>query len=416
MINLNASAIILLIILGGIPLIGLVFARVVWRNQLTASELIANCILSVLIVAGAYFTGHYQVYDDREISNGQVLSKTRSNIQCIHTHNCRCRQECDDKTGNQTGKRNCRQVCEICRAHPHDFDWVLNTSIGNISIPADRFMMPKGDPTNPRFIDEKQTGGFTPPTLYERAQIGDPVTQRNPVTYYRKMVPDSLWEASRGAYAFSHLSNLLPTYPDTVEQLFHLNRVIEVGPTLIENPAVWNDTLAHSLRDIGLTKQVNVIVVLANLQDENYAYALQHYWKSGKRNDVVVVLGINTYPKLQWVRVFTGAPQEGLTNRFGETLAQQLLPLPVEPTAIIQTIHEAIAQHYQRPTPQNHAELQGAIEPPVWALVILIGFGVMLSLSLSFLLSRRSLAQLTPQEHEFYTYYDGGGQNEYLER
>ncbi len=83
-----------------------------------------------------------------------------------------------------------------------------------------------------------------------------------------------------------------------------VDRVIEAGLTL---PVAWKQALDarldKELRSLGERKQVNILVYVTSSPDRGFAEALKEYWIQGKKNDVIVILGMPAFPEVRWVEV-----------------------------------------------------------------------------------------------------------------
>lgn len=75
-----------------------------------------------------------------------------------------------------------------------------------------------------------------------------------------------------------------------------LNRIIDtVG---IDTKEVKNYLDLASI-DIGSKKQANPIIYITD-EDRSFKYALEQYWNKGKKNDIILILGVDKTGKIEW--------------------------------------------------------------------------------------------------------------------
>jgi len=101
--------------------------------------------------------------------------------------------------------------------------------------------------------------------------------------------------------------NFLLPYPEVHGGKYgniEVDRILSAGVIV---PADWSYSvdakLDENLAFIGKQKQVNVLVYLVSTQDQSFLHALEEHWVYGKKNDVVVIIGTNSFPKVSWVSI-----------------------------------------------------------------------------------------------------------------
>lgn len=339
-------------------------AKLIWKHELTFAEVGANLAIGALVVTLGWALGKYGQTWDTEILNGAVTSKYSERVSCAHSYECNCYDSCS----GSGDKRTCTRVCSTCYEHSYDVDWVLDTTVGNITI------------------DRVDRQGTQEPLRFSRAAVDDPVARSSSFVNYIKAVPESLFNASAEASLVQSFAGQLPTYPSHIHDYHYVNRVLASGVSVPEL-SIWNLELAKTLRKLGPLKQANLVVVFTNAPSEQYANALRAAWLGGKKNDVVVVMGTPNYPSIEWVSVFSWSDAE----LFKVQLRDALRDLKeVRRDDFFTLVASHIEKGFVRKPMQDFAYLESQIEPPTWALVIL----VMLSIGASVLTSR-FLAQNT---------------------
>jgi len=254
--------------------------------------------------------------------------------------------------------RSCSETCDTCYEHLNDWDWNVSSTAGDFTV--DR-------------IDRR---GSDEPPRWTRVRINEPVALPHSFINYIKAAPDSLFHKSSGLEE-KQLA-LLPAYPSVYDYQW-INRVIPVGLALPE-AAEWNTQLALTLRKLGPARQVNVIVIVVKTPDQSYVHALEKHWLGGKKNDVVVVLGVAEYPKISWAAVMSWTKEE----LFKVELRDALIALGhVDNTPVVETIEKHIAKKFVRRQMKEFEYLKDEIDPPAWAIVLAFLLATVGSIGLS---------------------------------
>jgi hypothetical protein len=77
-----------------------------------------------------------------------------------------------------------------------------------------------------------------------------------------------------------------------------LNRVIDTTGLLI-NPNVLLNEFNKLATSVGITKQANPILYITK-EDSSFKDALSQHWKMGKKNDIILILGVNDEGIIIW--------------------------------------------------------------------------------------------------------------------
>ena len=125
------------------------------------------------------------------------------------------------------------------------------------------------------------------------------------------------------------------------------------------------------LKTLGPLKQVNVVMVVTNITDPNYFYALQDAWINGKKNDVVIVVGAPEFPKrVSWVNIMTLSKR----SLFEVSLRDELMRQQNwTPETILPLVDQQIRAHYERRPMADFAYLDAEIDPPLWMMNVALG-------------------------------------------
>lgn len=339
--------------------LGVIF---IWRRPKTWYEPIISLMIGAVLTAGAYSMGVYSQTADVEIWNGQVAGKTREHGSYVRSYSCNCVTTTDSKGQSTT-------TCQTCTEDHYTVDWNCQSTIGAIKIAA---------------LDETSQSVYsTPdPAFYTRIQRGDPVAQRHSFVNYVKAVPESLFHANDT----QRFEKLIPPYPDGVYNFYSLDRAISMGVP-VPDLNQWNEDISIILRDLGPAKQANIIVLFVNTNDESYVHALEGKWIGGKKNDIIVILGVTQYPKIDFVAISSWTDKQ----LFKVELRDAINAIgQVDRPQIIKVIHDNTLTSFSRKRMRDFEYLKSQIEPPTWVLVTAAILGVLGSFGTSWFFNRNA--------------------------
>lgn len=314
----------------------------------TWGQLLGSCAVGLLIssglLMGAFALGKGVKTHDTEILNGQVTGKTRVHGHYLRPYECNCTSS-TDASGNTT------RSCQTCYEDRYTVNWDCQSTIGVFHIDG----LDRGSRAVYRVPD---------PPRYMSIAAGDPVSRRHGYTNYIKGVPSSLFRPDR-ADLRTRFAGVLPAYPDRIYDIYRINRVIGVG-TAVPNAAVWNENLSKALKDLGPSHEVNAVLVFAKTEDRDFFYALQDAWINGKKNDVVVVVGVNDFnSKPLWVDIMALTKN----NLFQVKLADRIRAMDrLVPGTFVSTLADTIRTDFQRRSMADFQYLEAEIDPPGWLM------------------------------------------------
>jgi hypothetical protein len=330
---------LLLILL--IPLSWPWISKFIWPHKITNKELIIHIIIVLVITCSTYFIGMIGNSYDIEVWNGEVTAKKKVKVSCNHSYECNCTSFRDSK-GNTT------RVCQTCYDHNYDIDWDVYSNVM--------------DTTSIHRID---TQGLKEPPRWTQIQIGEPYSDTKRFKNYIKGAPDSLFNDKA---LITKFENKLPEYPNSIYDYYKINRVLTVG---VEVPDLqdWNNDLSIILKKLGPEKKANVVIVLVNTNDIQYAKALKEHWLGGKKNDTVVVIGSTKYPTIDFVDVFSWSKNASLEVELrNEVLALKQL----DREKVIGIIQQQIKKNFNKRSNEEYAYLEEEAVPPVWLLLFTV--------------------------------------------
>jgi hypothetical protein len=332
-------------------LIGLAGLIVGKGSKITAREFaIMEGVVIVVVVCG-YLLALSSRSSDTEIWNGTIARKWQGTESCCHSYSCNCVTTYDSKGNSST-------VCQTCYEHSHDLDWNA-ISTNNETVYHDGCNRP----------------GSSAPGRWNQIVVGEPTAFEHSYTNYIKGNPDSIFR--RQGYA-AKFQGKIPAYP-RVYDYYRDDTFLSIGVAVPNRKGV-SDALSALNGIFGAAKQVNIILVAVNVDDPFYAEALRESWLGGKKNDVVVVVGMPHFPEIGWASVVSWSKSEDMKI----AIRDKLLALKNwDSNAVVDILRQEVGNRFVRRRWKDFDYLKSTIEPTEsmqWTLGLL---GLLLSLGLA---------------------------------
>ena len=262
-------------------------AHFIFPQRFTLIEGLTQSGVATVLGAVILLCIYHKDLSDFAILNGQVTGKERVKVSCEHSYSCNCRETCSG-TGNN---RSCSTTCDTCYEHSYDVDWRVYTSVGDLEI------------------DRINRQGTKEPPRWTAVLPGEPASLTDSYRNYLKASPASLFAMGEIEKDKVTYNGLFPGYP-RVFDYYRYNRVIQMQTSYPQADEL-NRTLNMELRKLGAQKEVNIIVVFAKTTDPMYRFAFERHWLGGKKNDVIVIFGMDNDRKLSWSDVITFGKNSG---------------------------------------------------------------------------------------------------------
>lgn len=335
-----------------IPLLVLFGAYLIWK-KVTWQEAAIQIGVQAFVAGISALLCYCSETGDTEVWNGVVTGKERQRVSCSHSYSCNCRQTCTGSGNN----RSCSQTCDTCYDHPYDFDWEVYTS-NNETIDIDR-------------VDRQ---GVLQPPRWTAVKMGEPTSTSHRYTSYIKGAPDTLFRRQGQTEKYK---GTIPAYPE----VFDYYRIQRFIPTSVtgQNEFKWNEGLNKINAELGHHKQVNMLVVLTQAEAD-WFYALEEVWLGGKKNDVVLVIGVDADAKPKWANVMAWTNQE----MFKVQLRDAVLGLDkINDETVLPVLRENVASGYVRKPMAEFEYLKASITPSAFAWTISLIIGVLISVGMT---------------------------------
>ena len=308
-----------------------------WRRQKNPREFlwtellvqIGVSVLSLYFIAGLFFY-HGSDLPDEEIWNGYVTRATY--------------QEIWDSTSCNSCSANDKDCRSDCRCVTNGEAWEFKTS-NDETIPTTRetysnFVSQFNNENKIANQGDHCAGhrGARWETTYDHSvKTVVPTASFHSYVNYFKASQAFRSKKKRGVKGYEKY--LLP-YPQVYGGAFgpiEVDRVLTAGVVV---PRPWQEgvdrALDKALATLGATKQVNVLVYVVGA-DANFYGALEVAWDGGKKNDVIVLVGVTDFPSIKWVSIMSWAANPAFNGRLrdrlralgnladGELFAQQII-------------------------------------------------------------------------------------------
>lgn len=300
-----------------------------------------SLVVGVALVLGAFYASYGSAVNDTEIWSGQVTEKNRVHGHYSQPYDCFCST---DSKGNRS--------CQTCYEDHYTVNWACDTTIGSFTIKS---------------LDSTSRSVYNTddPARYREIKKGDPVSKTNTYTNYVQAVPNSLFAVidKNKANTFN-----VPPYPDSIYDIYKIDRFLSPGFSFTDAKQ-WNDDISNRLRELGPSKQVNVIIVVTKQIDPTYVYALRDRWEGANKNDVVVIIGSENGSKINFVDVVSWTKSEIFKIELKDRI--QSIGI-IERTQVINAVFDQISKNFERRRMREFEYLKGEIDPPTWLIVSLV--------------------------------------------
>lgn len=335
-----------------IPLL-IAVASFIWSQEINWKEFLSQVGLQVIIAASSAAIIYFGSTHDTEVWNGVVTAKEQNTVSCSHSYQCNPHScNCDSK-GN-----NCSTCYDTCYEHFNDYDWDVHTSNGELVT-----------------IDRIDRQGTMMPPRWKAVKIGEPTSLTHSYTNYVKAAPDSLFrhQGLKEKYLGS-----IPEYPQNVYDYYRLDRLVLAGVS-VPDARAWNADLTKINSELGAHKQVNVIVLLTN-KPRDYFYAVEESWIGGKKNDVVLTIGVDQDMKPQWSEVMAWTTDQTFQVKLRDAAMSQET---VTREKTVDLLYHTTQKHFKRKPMADFEYLAASISPSPLQFVLGTLFGVVSAVGLA---------------------------------
>ncbi len=334
-----------------VPLIVGVVAAAIGKGELTLKELAVQELGIVLLIGLAYggsvLVVRMGAMADTEIWNGQIERKDKAKMSCCHSY------PCNPYPCNCNKKGVCSTCYRTCYRHSRDLKWTAKTSNNETAYSV-----------------TCKPPGTSDPGRWLQIVVGEPTSIEHHYTNYIKADPDTVFRRTGVGNKFP---GLVPPYPRVYDH-YRLKPFIDMKAGVPGDvAATFNKKLTELSGRIGHRKQSNIIVIAVKTADIDYKEAIEQAWLGGKKNDVIVIIGMEAYPDLAFVSVVTWSRSEEMKL----AIRDKIMDLKkFDGDKILSTISEEVRSKFKRREMKEYEYLVQAIEPPWWLMLIIFVIGI----------------------------------------
>lgn len=295
---------------------------------------------------------------DHEIWNGAVVSKAPVKVSCTHEHQCGETCSTDSK-----GNKHCTPI--YCPDHAFDVDWDVKTTVGTFTI--DR-------------IDRQ---GLREPNRFTAVKLGEPAASAHMTRNYLLLDPER-FKATEGVMA--RYKGRIPDYPSTYDY-YRFNRVVN---TTKDDFNYINDYLNKELITLGAQKQLNIVVVITDYSKDFYE-ALRESWDGARKNDVILVYGIDKEHHVNWFKADAFADGQSNMSMI-KTLNSTALDRTLDADLVHEQLH-VIQERFNRLPNKTFEYLNEDFTPPMWVIVMTVLINLLLNIGVCFYLVKNDMGE-----------------------
>ena len=335
----------------GLLALSIFATKLIWKHKITLSEMFIQFTGLMLLLSVFWLISFNSKVSDVEILNGEVLKKQANTIHCRHSYPCNCHTAC---SGGRRGS--CSRHCSTCYSHAFDLEYEIMSNIGKY------------------YINTIDSQGLITPSRYTLVAIGDPVSKSHNYTNYIKGSNTSLF-SSKIALSKEEIKQL-PQYPSNVYDYYKVDRIVDLtGMLHKEDLTIYNGILSDKLKKTGYTKQTNVVIVLTN-KNEVFALKLLDYWYGGKKNDIIVIVGIDKNKQIKYTRVHSWSLHSIVDIKIRNNISEMQV---LDVNSAIDIIIQEINQDYVSRSFKEFEYLKWRILPSTLSLFTFTGLLILIS-------------------------------------
>lgn len=337
---------ILFLFLAGSTITWCLFVKFILHKTVTWTEFGISIAVGLLTSAVCIFLTLPFPVMDIEVLNGEVTGKYSKQVSCSHSYPCNPRTVCS-RTGKTTS---CRTVWSTCYEHSYDMSWRIKSTVGEITI------------------HKEDRRGLTQPARWTKVVVGEPASVTNSYRSYVREAPEHFMSHVTGQAAIKDYEGKIPKYPDDIYDYYRINRVVEAG-IKVPDKDQWNQRTSEFLKKRGADKKVNLVTVFTNEKSYRFSEAINASWFGGKKNDVVVIISTETWPKISWVRVLSWTDAE----IFKISTRNELIEMSeVNIDKYFDILGRNIDELFVYRSMRDFEHLSENQPPPLWAIIVSI--------------------------------------------
>ena len=329
-----------------------IIMKYMYKHDITLKEFgihFGAVCLSIAVMMGVTYASLYASMADTEILNGKVLSKSRDVEICTEYSSCKhytIHERCSYYTDSK-GKQ--QKSCESYKVfdYPYEVDWTVKTSVDSHTI------------------ERVNRQGTIAPPRWNKINIGDAASTEHMYINYLLGNKDSLFYQNEYKKDFSdEYKKSLPDYPE-VYDYYRVHHVINL--TKLDSTG-YNDYISSELRELGASKQVNIILIMYPVKNTEFVKALTAKWRGGKKNDVLMFTALDDDG---YVRSFSSTSfGQGMNNEFLHSTLRMTALTEKMNIELVQKLVNDINKNFKRLPNEEFEYLKYKLEPSLWVVIL----------------------------------------------
>jgi hypothetical protein len=373
----------IIIIIGAISIIVPLIFKMKFDKDITYFEWLTCICVSIFISFVVYELGSYNSFQDTEVLNTEVFSKKIIRKNCeypgwykspdwfctnVNTRSVVDHYETKYCTNSKGKSYSCGSSPVYRTEYSYDYPWEQKFYIYS---PFKTFKVSRVD----------RQGAITPPR-YLIVNVGDPVSITHSYQNYLLQADQSILSPKNISISKDELSKI-PDYPSTIYDMYKINRLITIGMH-VDNEKHWNEAISNVAKTVGPIKQANPIVIITN-EPPDIRYAIEKKWLGGKKNDVIVLIGVNKDKTIKWSDVITFMGNTG-NEVFTRELKNSINDLKVlDCDKLMVIIKNTVLHKFDRKAMKSIEYLKDSFNPPMWVSITSIICSLIVSIVASIL-------------------------------
>jgi hypothetical protein len=343
------------------PIVIALLSFFVKRKIYTFKRAAYQCFVTLTIATAGAMIQMHRHFNDTEVISGVV-------------------------TGRTTEKRPCQHKGE----HEYDKDWLVHFSTGESVT-----------------IKREDPQGRIQPDRWILAQIPEPASFLRAYPNYVKGMPEEIFKYNDVA-AVEKYKDVLPSYPRLIYDYYRVNRLVPVNfPKLPDR--YKKDTAEQSMQRetvsnlrgmlttinsrIGTDKEANVILVLVSMLQDDFFSAIKSHWRGAKKNDIVVVIGIDKTYTIRWASAMAPADNESYPSQLSEAIMKvKKIKDKKEQEQLIGAIEKSVRKDFKRRHFDDMDYLLMTTIPSRNFFAFVMLFAVFVNMAMSITYYRRTMA------------------------
>jgi hypothetical protein len=365
-----------------IPVAISLFCKYALRFEISWLEFAAQLVIGFCVFSLIWAVGRYSAAGDTEILNGTVQSKnawrfscpTNTSNPCRNGYSCHSHQVCSTVGSGKDAHESCHEEHDTC----YEYDWEQNWYV--------KSNVPTASEIEIKRVDAQ--GAYMPPR-YDKVQVGDPVSGTHAYKNWVKASVNSLFKEDAGKD--ETYKALMKPYPIGIVDYYNIDRIVTPNFPLA-NKQAWNWELSKMLGKLGPSRQMNMVVVIANNVPRDYAYGVRRSWQGFKKNDAIIVIGLQN-GKVSWGETMSWSKNSifNIEMRNMVTDLQGTDINAVNPATFFANVQTISTKDFVRRPMKEFEYLKGDIPPPVWLIVLSVILAILFGVGTSVLFNNVDL-------------------------